>query len=136
MAENTVFDSVFKTMVHKLPGLLVPFVNDVFSENYANDEDIVLLSDEHERPWHTIIDELFTKRLLVLAPFYLMRYEGEFETISASKEGTAALVTECTELRMRLAQETLDLGGGATYERLIELIIRISDYLLERYEAL
>ena len=41
MADNTVFDSVFKTMAHKTPQLLVPFINEAFGRNYPPDEPII-----------------------------------------------------------------------------------------------
>lgn len=231
MADNTVFDSVFKTMVHKAPRLLIPFINEVFGRNYLEDCEIVQFNSEHEGHKGTIIDdsvfrlqdkiyhvecqstpdsnmivrmieydfaialedalnrgkpyrlefpascvlylrhsgstpnvlsmevilpngdsfdyevkvlkaqlinkeELFQKRLLILLPYYLMRYEHMLASISADDEKTARLVAECTELRMSLAEATIGKGDVLLYEELTELIIRVSDYLTQTYEAL
>ena len=44
MADNTIFDSVFKTMVHKAPQLMIPFINEVFGENVPETLDNETLS--------------------------------------------------------------------------------------------
>ena len=60
MADNTVFDSVFKTMVHKLPQLVVPFINEAFGRDYPDDEPIAQFNSEHEGPrGTTIADTVF-----------------------------------------------------------------------------
>lgn len=231
MEVNTVFDSVFKTMVHKAPRLLIPFINEVFGRSYPDGCTIVQFNSEHEGRKGTIIDdsvfrlqdkiyhvecqstpdsnmvvrmieydfaialedalnrgkpyrlefpascvlylrhnsampdvlsmevalpnggsfdyevkvlkaqlinkeELFQKRLLILLPYYLMRYEHMLASISKDDEQTARLVAECTELRMNLAEATLGKGDALLYEELTELIIRVADYLTQAYEVL
>ena len=231
METNTIFDSVFKTMVHKAPRLLIPFINEVFGRNYPENCTIVRFNSEHEGHKGAIIDdsvirlqdkiyhiecqstadsnmvvrmieydfaialedalnrgkpyrlefpascvlylrhnsatpdvlsmevvlpngesfdydvrvfkaqlvgkdELFQKRLLILLPYYLMRYESALAGISDDDEQTSRLVSECTELRMGLAEATLDKGDTLLYEELTELIIRVSDYVTRAYEAL
>ena len=60
MADNTVFDSVFKTMVHKAPQLVVPFINEAFGRSYPSDAPIVQFNSEHEGPGgSTIADSVF-----------------------------------------------------------------------------
>ena len=81
-------------------------------------------------------EELFQKRLLILLPYYLMRYEQELAGISEDDEQTARLVAECTDLRMKLAEATINMGDTLLYEELTELIIRVSDYLTRAYGAL
>lgn len=34
MADNTIFDDVFKTMIEKMPSLAVPLINEVFGTEY------------------------------------------------------------------------------------------------------
>lgn len=57
MASSTVFDSVFKTMVHKIPWLIVPFVNEVFDRSYPEDTRVHPFNDEHESDRGRKIDD-------------------------------------------------------------------------------
>ena len=57
MEGNTVFDSVFKTMVHKAPRLLIPFINEVFGRSYSEESEIIRFNSEHEGSKGTIIDD-------------------------------------------------------------------------------
>ena len=231
MADSTVFDSVFKTMVHKTPQLVVPFVNEAFGRNYPPSTPVIQFNNEHEGPRGTSIDdsvfrlgnkiyhvecqstpdtnmvvrmieydfaialeqalaagepyemdfpsscvlflrhtantpdtlslkvnipngesflyeakvvkaqayeseEIFEKKLLILLPYYLMRYERSLEQIAGDDVRTAQLVEECVDLNARLANTALDMGNRLLYEELIELIIRVSDHIMAHYEAL
>lgn len=231
MAENTVFDSVFKTMVHKTPQLIVPFVNEAFGRSYPSNTPVVQFSNEHEglrgtniddsvfrlgnkiyhvecqstsdsnmvvrmieydfaialeqaiaagEPYemdfpsscvlflrHTAStpnvlslkvnipngesflyeakvvkaqsyesDEIFEKKLLLLLPYYLMRYEHSLEQIARDDVRTAQLVEECVNLNARLANTVVGMGNRLLYEELVELIIRVSDHIMAHYEAL
>ena len=48
MANNTIFDDVFRTMVEKMTYLLVPLINEVFHTSYPEDVKIVHLRNEHQ----------------------------------------------------------------------------------------
>ena len=231
MADNTVFDSVFKTMVHRSPQLMIPFINEVFGRSYPQDSPIIRFSDEHESLRGTIIDdtvfrlaekiyhvecqstpdsnmvvrmieydfhialeealsegepyeldypascvlylrhtsktpdalrmkvnlpdgssfqyetkivkaqqysseEIFTKKLLLLLPYYLMRYERNLASIASDNQQSEQLVHECASLRTELESTVLRLGDTPLYEELVELIIKVSDHLLAAHEAL
>ena len=231
MADNTVFDSVFKTMVHKTPQLIVPFVNEAFGRSYPSNTPVIQFSNEHEglrgtniddsvfrlgnkmyhvecqstpdsnmvvrmieydfaialeqalaagEPYemdfpsscvlflrHTATtpdvlslkvnipngesflyqakvvkaqaykrDEIFEKGLLLLLPYYLMRYEHSLEQIASDDIRTAQLIEECVDLNARLADAVLGMGNRLLYEELVELIIRVSDHIMARYKAL
>ncbi|MBR3315515.1 MAG: hypothetical protein IKG18_15410 [Atopobiaceae bacterium] len=231
MADNTVFDSVFKTMVHKAPQLMVPFINEAFGRNYPPESTITPFSNEHETPSGSIIDDsvfrlgdkiyhvecqstsdtsmvvrmieydfaialeqalsggapyeinfpsscvlflrntsktpdalqmkvnlpdggsflysakvvkaqrynsddIFEKGLLLLLPFYLMRYEKALSQIANDEVRTARLVEECVALHSRLATAVLTTGDRLLYEELVELIIRVSDYIMSQYDTL
>ena len=59
-SDNTVFDSVFKTLVHKTPELILPLINEAFGRNYPANEPIIQFSNEHEGPrGATISDSVF-----------------------------------------------------------------------------
>ena len=44
---NTVFDDVFRTMLERIPEIMIPLINEVFSTNYPADEPITQLKNEH-----------------------------------------------------------------------------------------
>ncbi len=231
MADNTVFDSVFKTMLHKAPKLIVPFINEVFGRNYPDDAPVVQFSSEHAGLRGSIIDDsvfrvgekiyhiecqstpdanmvvrmieydfsialeqalaggppfrlefpascvlflrhthstpdvlhmevrlpdgdsfeykvkvvkaqayskddLFDRKLLLLLPYYFMRYERELSKIARDDERTWALLAECSDLRLRLEAAMLRADDTVLYEELVELIIRVSDHILEAHKAL
>ena len=81
-------------------------------------------------------EEIFRRRLLILLPFYLMRYEKELSSLDAESDAAAALIRECREIRMRLADLTLLQGDELLYRQITELIIRVSDHLLAANEPL
>ncbi|MDO4537490.1 MAG: hypothetical protein Q4B54_04955 [Coriobacteriales bacterium] len=231
MADNTVYDSVFKTMVHRMPQLLVPFINEAFGHDYPQDSPVICFNSEHETPrgsriddsvfrlqeklyhvecqstpdssmvlrmieydfdialeealkegepyelnfpascvlylrhtsntpdaLHMMVnlpngdsfqyetkvikaqlyssDEIFSKKLLILLPYYLMRYEKNLPAIAADSALSERLVRECAVLRAELESAVLRMNETSLYEGLIELIIKVSDYLLAAHKAL
>lgn len=38
---NTIFDDVFRTMLEKMPGLVIPLINEVFGTAYPEDTPII-----------------------------------------------------------------------------------------------
>lgn len=50
MANNTVFDDAYKTLVEKFPSLIIPLINEQFGRNYSEDEAIENLSGELQKP--------------------------------------------------------------------------------------
>ena len=81
-------------------------------------------------------DEMFEERLLMLLPYYLMRYEKALSEIEADEAKTAELLAECARLRSRLEAETLGAGDSLLYEQLIELIIRVNDHVFSGHDEL
>ena len=45
--ENRVFDDVFRTMLERIPEVMIPLINKVFGTKYAEDETITQLRNEH-----------------------------------------------------------------------------------------
>ena len=45
MDSGNIYDSVFKTMVHKAPKLLIPLINEVFGRRYEIDAPIVQFNE-------------------------------------------------------------------------------------------
>ncbi|MCR5420197.1 MAG: hypothetical protein K6E98_04245 [Lachnospiraceae bacterium] len=78
-------------------------------------------------------DEIFQKKLLILVPFYLMRYESMFSRIDTDSKKRVSFLKECEDLRIRLEKE---VGKKeALYADLISMIIKVSDHLLEEHKA-
>ena len=48
MANNTIFDDVFRTMLEKMPELVIPLINEVFGTNYPADIPIEQQRNEHQ----------------------------------------------------------------------------------------
>lgn len=44
---GTVYDDVFRTMIDKMPHLIIPLVNEVFSKHYPDTEPVIALQNEH-----------------------------------------------------------------------------------------
>ena len=57
---NTIFDDVFRTMLERMPSLIIPVINEVFQTSYSKDEKIEQYRNEH----HTISGEIITDSYL------------------------------------------------------------------------
>lgn len=54
---NTIFDDVFRTMVQKMPQLLIPLINEVFQTDYSEHEEFKHLRNEYEEVYGKIITD-------------------------------------------------------------------------------
>ena len=82
---------------------------------------------------HDIID----RHLLILFPFYLMRYDDKnLSAIEADESLTKKLVEECKDARRRLEPEALDMGGYALFHDIIQYAVQVPDKLLAGHENL
>ncbi len=230
-SNNTVFDDVFRTLVEKMPELLIPVVNEVFHTSYDESEEIEQYRNEHHtkqgeiitdsifkigghlyhvecqsRPDNTMVirmieydfaaalerihqedeileldfpescvlylrhtsrtpetlqirvnfpgnspvmysvpiikvqdytkDEIFQKKLLMFLPFYMLRYEKSIKKMENDPESTDEILEGMLTEYAEILAELNDLYSGedqsALYTDLVELMIRISDYLLAK----
>ncbi len=229
MANNTIFDDVFRTMVEKMTYLLVPLINEVFHTSYPKDVKIVHLRNEHQlengelitdarlligdkvyhiecqstddttmsirmfeydvaialenrrkvgrkfyvefpkscviylrttrntpdveevemklpdgqvceyriptvKVEHYTKDIIFEKNLLMLLPFYVMRYEDAAHTIGEDSDKLRRLLKEYEDIRINLGKELSTAGRSELYTDLNKLIVRISDYIFRKEE--
>ena len=229
MANNTIFDDVFRTMVEKMTYLVVPLINEVFHTSYPEDVKIVHLRNEHqledgelitdarfligdkvyhiecqstddttmairmfeydfaiamesrwragrkfyvEFPRSCVIylrstkntpdveeveiklpdgqvceyrvptvkverytkEKIFEKNLLMLLPFYVIRYEKAGDTIGEDSEKLQGLLKEYENIRINLEKELSIAGRSELYTDLNKLIVRISDYIFRKEE--
>ena len=80
------------------------------------------------------LEDIFKKKLYIYLPFYIMRYEKEFESIEADEEKTQQLLNEYLDILNRLQkiwQEQPDL-----YQDMIQLIKRVVKHQLRKQEKL
>ena len=77
---------------------------------------------------HYTKEEILEKRLFFLLPFYIMRYE------KPENQELKEMLEEYREIEERLEKEFLEKGKEKEYRDLIELIIRIADYILRKQE--
>lgn len=216
---NTIFDDVFRTMVEKIPRLVIPLINEVFHTSYPEDVEITQLRNEHQQADGEVItdsclligkkmyhiecqstddttmavrmieydfaiaieyaakqgrryeiefprscvlflrssgntpdfletnvifpdgrkqmyrvptvkmadytaESIFEKNLLMLLPFYIMRYEKRAHDMRENPRLFQTLLNEYEEIRVKLEKE------------LIKLIVKISDYIFQDEEKI
>lgn len=228
MANNTIFDNVFRTMLEKMPELVVPLINEVFGTNYPADIAVEQQRNEHQTkngekitdsrlkiadkiyhiecqstgdaemvirmieydfavsletkqiengrykiyfPHSCVLylrgkgrkdtlgmdiimpdgrvikyelpaiyierytqDVIFQKKLLFLLPFYVIRYEKSREDIEKDPEKLQKLLDEYVTISRRLEESLLENGKEALYRYLVEVIIKIADYIFSDSE--
>ena len=228
---NTIFDDVFRTMVQKMPKLLIPLINEVFHTDYSENESFKQIRNEHEEEFGKIItdsiifirdktyhiecqstddttmairmveydfaialeqatkagrmyemdfpescvlylrcinttpdvlkvkvnlpngeyfiyetkvvkvqnytkDAIFQKNLLFFLPYYIMRYEKSLKEISQDSDKLIALLKDYEDIRSRLEKELFKENKSVLYADLVNLIQKISDYILREEETI
>ena len=228
MANNTIFDNVFRTMLEKMPELVVPLINEVFGTNYPADIAVEQQRNEHQTkngekitdsrlkiadkiyhiecqstgdaemvirmieydfavsletkqiengrykiyfPHFCVLylrgkgrkdtlgmdiimpdgrvikyelpaiyierytqDVIFQKKLLFFLPFYVIRYEKNREDIEKDPEKLQKLLDEYVTISRKLEESLLEKGKEALYRYLVEVIIKIADYIFSDSE--
>ena len=228
MADNTIFDDVFRTMLEKMPELVIPLINEVFGKNYPADIPITQMRNEHQTKSGEIItdsslliadkiyhiecqstsdskmvlrmieydfaisledakmengiyrmyfphscviylrgkgkkdnltleiimpdgqtlkyslpavyvekytrDTIFQKKLFLLLPFYIMRYEKSKKKLEQNSKQLQELLDEYSAIEKKLEENLLNQGKETQYRYLIEVIIRIADYIFADFE--
>lgn len=228
MANNTIFDNVFRTMLEKMPELVVPLINEVFGTNYPADIAVEQQRNEHQTkngekitdsrlkiadkiyhiecqstgdaemvirmieydfavsletkqiengrykiyfPHSCVLylrgkgrkdtlgmdiimpdgrvikyelpaiyierytqDVIFQKKLLFFLPFYVIRYEKSREDIEKDPEKLQKLLDEYVTISRRLEESLLENRKEALHRYLVEVIIKIADYIFSDSE--
>ena len=228
MANNTIFDDVFRTMLEKMPELIIPLINEVFGTDYPADIPIEQQRNEHHTktgekitdsrlkiadkvyhiecqstsdaemvirmieydfaisleskemkegryriyfPHSCVIylrgkgrsntlgmdiimpdgrvikydlpatyvekytqDIIFQKKLFFLLPFYVIRYEKSREEIEKDHKKLKKLLDEYAIIARKLEYNLLDKGREAQHRYLVEVIIKIADYVFSNSE--
>ena len=79
-------------------------------------------------------DHIFEKNLLMLLPFYIMRYEKKKYDMRKNPELLQVLLNEYDEIRINLEKELTKTGKAELYTDLTKLIVKIADYIFEKEE--
>lgn len=79
-------------------------------------------------------DSILSKRLLMLLPFYIMRYEKHAEEFESDPEKLKGLLAEYEDIREHLEKELTEEGRSGLYADLVDLIIKIADYIFRDEE--
>lgn len=79
-------------------------------------------------------DVIFQKKLLFLLPFYIMRYEKSREKLDKNPEELRELLQEYEKIAGKLEDSLLGRGREVQHRYLVEVIIRISDYIFANSE--
>ena len=82
------------------------------------------------------LKELFDKNLLLLLPYYMLRYEKQLKSIGSNAGKTVRFLAEYQELAARLQQKLPPEEHAAAYLSMTQLIKRISHYLLRDQSTL
>ena len=78
-------------------------------------------------------EEIFEKKLYVMLPFYILRYEKYLKEIEEEEEKRKLLIAEYEDICRRL-EETLLKEDRETYAEVHDLILQVLDYVLKAYE--
>ena len=82
------------------------------------------------------LDEIFEKKLLMLLPFYILRYEKEFQAIEEDEGRFREFLLEIRKICGKLMLETIPEEKATLRRDLLSLILRISDHLLKNREKM
>ena len=79
-------------------------------------------------------DHIFEKNLLMLLPFYIMRYEKKKHDMRKNTKLLQVLLNEYDEIRTNLEKELTETGKAELYTNLTKLIVKIADHIFEKEE--
>ena len=79
-------------------------------------------------------DSIFEKKLLMLLPFYIMRYEKKGHDFNNNPELFQVFLNEYEEIRVNLEKELRETGKSELYTDLAKLIVKIADYIFSKEE--
>ena len=97
--------------------------NELDARIFGPDGDCLALRPRILRAKSYDMDDMFSKKLIVLYPFYLMRYERKLGAIAADSKRRQLLLDECA----RLGEGLSDALGDPLDESLYNEIVRLAD---------
>ena len=100
--EPNIYDSVFKTVVQKLPGLVVPLVNEAFGRSHGPDEVVELLPLEYEEAYHRVLADC------------VVRIGGNVYHIECQSSTDARMPIRMIEYDVAIGLATIEKDGAYT----------------------
>lgn len=100
MANNTIFDDVFRTMLEKMPEFVIPLINEVFRTDYPADIPIKQMRNEH----HTKSGEIITDSHLLIA--------DKIYHIECQSTGDSEMVVRMIEYDFAISLENVKKENG------------------------
>ena len=100
MANNSIFDDVFRTMLEKMPELIIPLINEVFGTDYPADIPIEQQRNEH----HTKTGEKITDSRLKIA--------DKVYHIECQRTSDAEMVIRMIEYDFAISLESKKIENG------------------------
>ena len=76
-------------------------------------------------------DDILQKHLLFLLPYHVIKYEQE-KGLDTDSEKWKELLDEYAKIEKYLEKNFLEKGNEKIYRDMVELIIRIADYVFKR----
>ncbi len=158
---GTVYDDVFRTMIDKIPHLVIPLINEVFGKQYPHscvlylrytDRTPDFLVVHMKFPDGTVADyrtpiikvnrydfeDIFRKKLLFFLPYYIMRYEAVLKEIEEDEEKLRDFLGEyqCIYQKLNALRDCHQLSDYDFTElkRLIETIVNHLAYGKEKIQ--
>ena len=124
---NTIFDDVFRTMIENMPDYLEADVVFPDENTYVYSIPTIKMSDYTK-------DSIFEKNLLMLLPFYIMRYEKKGHDLNNNPELFQLFLYDYEEIRINLERVLTETGRSELYTDLTKLIVKIADYIFRKEE--
>ena len=77
MTNNTIFDDVFRTLIEKMPHLVIPLLNEIFHTSYPENIKILQKRNEHQTNSGEIITD---SHLLIADKTYHIECQSTYDT--------------------------------------------------------
>lgn len=106
-SDSRVFDDVFRTMLERIPEVMIPLINEVFGTNYAEDETITQLKNEHYIKGGTVVTDC------------LLNICGKQYHLECQSNPDNTIALRMIEYDMAIALQdvkTIDLTAGAEHD--------------------
>ena len=79
-------------------------------------------------------DTIFQKKLFLLLPYYIMRYEKQKEILDQDEEKLKILLDEYADIQRKLHESLLNQDMEEYYTDMVSFITKVSDYIFRDSE--
>lgn len=78
------------------------------------------------------LEEIFKKHLWLFLPYYIMRYEAQFDAMEEDRGKREAMLADLREMTARLEEQADNPAYGSICKDLIQLAKHVADYMLRK----